>query len=284
MPSDSIKIEDFHYPDFSTPVSFKQQFLGSNLNTIALLKKYHVDTTITFAGKGWLEPVTVKAIKKVQPNYDVSRRLNNISQILTSDKIKYAVDAEGVKYALLMVPGVSWYGGDFAIFGPTGWHLERPLVVMDGTPMPSNGGVMNFLKDLNPSDIDFIEVLRGGEAALYGSRGAGGVISINTKHGPDRTDYSKNNLRAFTPITYHVSPKFEMPEYSNKEIRSNPAPDPRTTIYWNGDIVTDKNGETDISFYTGDNVTNYTVTITGLTANGDLVYKRVVIGNRGKGR
>ena len=284
MPSDSIKIEDFHYPDFSTPVSFKQQFLGSNLNTIALLKKYHVDTTITFAGKGWLEPVTVKAIKKVQPNYDVSRRLNNISQILTSDKIKYAVDAEGVKYALLMVPGVSWYGGDFAIFGPTGWHLERPLVVMDGTPMPSNGGVMNFLKDLNPSDIDFIEVLRGGEAALYGSRGAGGVISINTKHGPDRTDYSKNNLRVFTPLTYHVSPKFEMPDYSNKEIRSNPAPDPRTTLYWNGNMVTDTNGETNINFYTGDNVTNYTVTITGLTANGDLVYKRVVIGNKGKGR
>ena len=55
MPSDSVKIEDFHYPNFSTPVSFKQQFLGNNLNTLALLKKYHIDTTITFAGKGWLD-------------------------------------------------------------------------------------------------------------------------------------------------------------------------------------------------------------------------------------
>jgi uncharacterized protein YfaS (alpha-2-macroglobulin family) len=79
-------------------------------------------------------------------------------------------------------------------------------------------------------------------------------------------------------------PKFEMPDYSNQEVRNSPAPDPRTTIYWNGDIVTDANGEADINFYTGDNVTNYTVTITGLTANGDLVYKRVAIGNKGKGR
>jgi hypothetical protein len=127
-------------------------------------------------------------------------------------------------------------------------------------------------------------VLRGGEAAQYGSRAMGGVVSINTRHGPDRTDYNKNNLRLFTPVTYHVSPKFEMPDYSNKEIRSNPAPDPRTTIYWNGDIVTDANGEADISFYTGDNIANYTVTIIGLTANGSMVYKRVVIGNTGKGR
>ena len=89
MPSDSIKIEGFQYPNFSTPVSFKQQFLAVNLNTLALLKKYHVDTTITFAGKGWLEPVTVKAVKKAEPNYDVSRRLNSISQILTSDKFRY---------------------------------------------------------------------------------------------------------------------------------------------------------------------------------------------------
>ena len=283
MPSDSVEIENFHYPNFSTPVSFKQQFLGSNLNALALLKKYHIDTTITFAGKGWLEPVTVKAIKKVEPNYDVSRRLNSISQILTSDKIRYAVDAEGLRNALLMVPGVSWYGGDFAIFGPFGNRLDPPLVVMDGIPMPS-GGVMGVLSLLNPADIDFIEVLRGGEAAQYGSRASGGVISINTKRGPDRIDYSKNNLRMFTPVTYHVCPAFEMPDYSNKEVKNSPAPDPRTTIYWNGGIVTDTNGEAYISFYTGDNVTNYTVIITGLTATGELVYKRVVIENKGKGR
>ncbi len=289
MPSDSIKIEDFHYPNFSTPPSFKQQFLASNLNTLALLKKYHVDTTITFAGKGWLEPVTVRAIKKAEPNYDVSRRLNSISQVLTSDKFRYG-GPHALVNALRMVPGVSMYGGDIALFGPSGKTIERPLVVMDGIAMPSSAenraspGVLELLESLNPADVDFIEVLRGGEAAQYGSRAMGGVVSINTRHGPDRTDYNKNNLRLFTPVTYHVSPKFEMPDYSNKEIRNNPAPDPRTTIYWNGDIVTDANGEADISFYTGDNITNYTVTITGLTANGNMVYKRVIIGNTGKDR
>ena len=62
--TDTIKIDSFHYPDFSTPVSLKQQFLANNLNTLALLQKYQEDTTITFHGKDWLPPVTDKDSKK----------------------------------------------------------------------------------------------------------------------------------------------------------------------------------------------------------------------------
>jgi hypothetical protein len=187
-----------------------------------------------------------------------------------------------------MVPGVSVYDGDLVIFGPSNdfyGRVQRPLLVVDGIPMSDRVGALGYLTEaMNPADIDFIEVLRGGEAAQFGSRGAGGVISVNTKHGPDRIDYSKSNFRVFTPVTYHVCPKFEMPDYSNKEVKNSSTPDPRRTIYWNGNIITDTNGEADINFYTGDNPTNYAITITGLTAHGDLVYKRLVIGNRGKTR
>jgi len=96
-------------------------------------------------------------------------------------------------------------------------HIGRPLVIMDGYALPMKDGILEFLNGLNPADIDFIEVLRGGEAGIYGVRGGSGVISINTKHGPDKTDYGNSNLRVFTPVTYHVCPKFEMPDYSNKE-------------------------------------------------------------------
>jgi len=288
MPSDSIKIDDFHYPGFSTPLLIKQQTLFNSFNALSLLKKYHVDTTSFFQGIGWLAPVTVKAIKKAEPNYDVSRRLNSISQIVTSDKIRYAVGPEGIMNLLRMVPGVTVYDNDFVIFGPShdfAGHVARPLLVVDGIPMPDRVGALGYLTEaVNPADIDFIEVLRGGEAAQFGSRGAGGVISVNTKHGPDRAGYLKTSLRIVTPVTYHVCPKFEMPDYSNKETKNSSTPDPRTAIYWNGNIITDTNGETDVSFYTGDNLTNYTITITGLTAKGDLVFKRIVIGNREKTR
>lgn len=63
-----------------------------------------------------------------------------------------------------------------------------PLFVVDGVPLQqySPTGVPNSLTFLNPKDIKSITVLKGAaETAMYGSRGADGVIVINTKKGVD---------------------------------------------------------------------------------------------------
>ena len=53
-----------------------------------------------------------------------------------------------------------------------------PLYVLDGIPMAGGIG------DLNPRDIESIEVLKDASAtAIYGSRGANGVVLITTRHG-----------------------------------------------------------------------------------------------------
>ena len=283
---DNIKIDGFRYPVFSTPVSSKQQLLANNINTLSLIRKYNTATTIAFKGKEWLTPVTVNTRVKKQVNYDVTKRINPSSQILTSDKFRYG-SYNAIGNAILLVPGVTLAYGDVSIFGADvdlAGHITRPLVVMDGSALSINDGVMNFLNSLNPADIDFVEVLRGGEAGIYGVRGKAGVISINTRHGPELPNLNMSNLRAFTPLTYHVCPKFEMSDYSDKKTKDSPFPDSRTTIYWNGNITTGANGETDIIFYTADDAENYAITVTGLTENGDLVYKRVTIANTGKSR
>ena len=54
---------------------------------------------------------------------------------------------------------------------------DGPLVVVDGIPY---GG----LNDINPNDIASLEILKDASAtAIYGSRGAGGVILVTTKRG-----------------------------------------------------------------------------------------------------
>ena len=69
-----------------------------------------------------------------------------------------------------------------------------PLFVVDGVPMTSGtstgtDGVVsnsgsNALNDFNPADIQSIEVLKDAAAtAIYGSRGANGVVLITTKRG-----------------------------------------------------------------------------------------------------
>ena len=58
---------------------------------------------------------------------------------------------------------------------------SEPLLVLDGTPQ-HNGS--QSLQDLDPHDIKSIEVLKdAAAAAVYGSRGANGVILIATKRG-----------------------------------------------------------------------------------------------------
>lgn len=72
---------------------------------------------------------------------------------------------------------------------------DKVLWVIDGVPFSADdtndpedlfGGVSNGggLLDINPDDIETVSVLKGGQAAaLYGSRGANGVVLITTKSG-----------------------------------------------------------------------------------------------------
>ncbi|MBD8489106.1 TonB-dependent receptor [Echinicola sp. CAU 1574] len=60
-----------------------------------------------------------------------------------------------------------------------------PLYVIDGIPVISQLGVNSFsLNDINPNDIASVEILKDASAtAIYGSRGANGVILVTTKKG-----------------------------------------------------------------------------------------------------
>jgi TonB-linked SusC/RagA family outer membrane protein len=60
-----------------------------------------------------------------------------------------------------------------------------PLYVIDGIPLINSLGVNSFtMSDLNPNDIASIEILKDASStAIYGSRGANGVVLITTNKG-----------------------------------------------------------------------------------------------------
>ena len=72
---------------------------------------------------------------------------------------------------------------------------NEPLIVVDGFPF--NGGI----DEINPNDIDQISVLKdAASTAIYGIRGANGVIVINTKQGgnTDQLELSVNSMVRFS--------------------------------------------------------------------------------------
>ncbi|HEY8389206.1 MAG TPA: TonB-dependent receptor, partial [Parasegetibacter sp.] len=91
-----------------------------------------------------------------------------------------------------------------------------PLYIIDGVPFISTsinqfnaGGVgQSPLSSINPNDIESIDVLKDADAtAIYGSRGANGVVLITTKRG--RSGKGRVNFNIYTGFS-NVSRKLNM--------------------------------------------------------------------------
>ena len=54
------------------------------------------------------------------------------------------------------------------------------LIVIDGVDAS-----MSQLSTLSPLNVKSVDILKGGSAAIYGTRGANGVVIITTKRGGD---------------------------------------------------------------------------------------------------
>lgn len=85
-----------------------------------------------------------------------------------------------------------------------------PLVVVDGHPVPDG------LSFVNMADVESVEVLKdAASAAIYGSRGAGGVIIITTKSGKaDRPKYNVKFSSGFK-TQYELYDMMSVTEYTN---------------------------------------------------------------------
>lgn len=80
--------------------------------------------------------------------------------------------ASGVTIISSGQPGAA---SDIRIRGVTTFGNNQPLIIIDG--------VRGDLHDINPADIESIQVLKDASAAIYGVAGANGVIIVTTKKG-----------------------------------------------------------------------------------------------------
>lgn len=97
---------------------------------------------------------------------------------------------------------------------------NQPLIVVDGVPLDNDPGMTSVrsgndwgsaINNINAQDIAEINILKGGAAsALYGSRGANGVILITTKQGKKQKGIG---------VSYNVSYKLSTP-YRYRQVQS----------------------------------------------------------------
>ena len=122
---------------------------------------------------------------------------------------------------------------------------SAPLYVVDGVPLQAGG-----IESLNPRDIEAIDILKDASStAIYGSRGANGVVLITTKRGQEgKTQLTYSGTMTFEKIV-DKSPAMSASDYITwrRWAYYNSAPDKYTP----GDQPT---LEQDRSFFSGDDV------------------------------
>lgn len=133
---------------------------------------------VVVVGYGTVKKTDVTgALSSISAETIVERPVQNVLQALQGK-------AAGMNVATNIRPGEL---PDVRIRGNRSINASNaPLYVVDGIPLvtPPNSTNTPALNDINPNDIASVEILKDASAtAIYGSRGANGVILITTKKG-----------------------------------------------------------------------------------------------------
>ena len=144
----------------------------------------------------------------------------------------------------VVVGGSGTLNPSVGILGATG-----PILwVLDGFPLNQSGGTHLGTASSSPlreimamatdRDIERIELLKGPEASIYGSRASGGVFMIYTRMG-NELEYIPRKDAQLTFEGY--KPVLDFNQY--KEGLSRRKESKMNLLYWNPNLETDENGE-----------------------------------------
>ena len=131
-----------------------------------------------------LEAVVVQGynVTKTRKNSNVASQTISAATIEARPNASFIQTLQGQVAGLNITTGTGQPGGNSTVIirgvGSINGAVE-PLYVIDGVPLASD----NF-RSLNPDDIESVSVLKdAGATAIYGNRGANGVIIVKTKRG-----------------------------------------------------------------------------------------------------
>lgn len=148
----------------------------------------------------------------------------------------------------------------------------EPLYVIDGVPLSAD----NF-RSIPPLNIESVSILKdAGATAIYGNRGANGVIVVRTSryNGGNGIILSTTNRYSYRNIVRNNSQRlsvpatFYVPVYKSTETEQKT--DFRNCIYWNATVQTNAEGRAKFDFYNSDDSTTFTIVAEGTSGKGDL--------------
>ncbi|MGB3069056.1 MAG: TonB-dependent receptor [Ottowia sp.] len=143
------------------------------------------------------ELATVTVIGRTQNNLVAPSRQVSILEGEEVQQLRQGSDSVATMLSKV-VPGMADSSHTITDYGQT-LRGRNMLVLVDGIPLNTNRDSSRNLANINPADIEQIEVLRG-SSAIYGSGAAGGIISIRTKR-PSGETKAETTVTGSAPLS-----------------------------------------------------------------------------------
>ena len=200
------------------------RFIGMEDQTITIGNQTIINVEMVISAVG-LEEVVVTALGIERKE----KALGFSVQDLDSEALTAARELSVARYLTGKVAGVQVTNTAAGTGGSSNVTIRgnssitgsnQPLYVVDGVPIinqgQTSGGMWgdndygDGIGDINPEDIESVNVLKGPNAsALYGSRGANGVIIITTKSGAKRKGVSVELNTNFSIEKINLFPSYQ---------------------------------------------------------------------------
>jgi hypothetical protein len=130
------------------------------------------------------------------------------------------------------------------------------------------------IRTIPMAELDYIKIYDPTQGGIF--RSVGGTIAVYTKQGKGLSDAPNNSLKVNLE-GYSLNKEFYSPEYV-QGISSNSAPDLRTTLLWNPNVIMDeKTHKLDLIFYNNDVTKHIKVVIEGMNLNGQLFHQEKLL-------
>jgi len=138
---------------------------------------------------------------------------------------------------------------------------DHPLILVDNLPVFNVEEILS----INPAKVKRIDVI--GKMYSFGDLLIEGIIMIYTKTDDFAGIRLPSNSVFVEYQTITPSASVQFPVYSSQTKEPVHSPDFKNLLYWKPDISLQKN-DTSITFYTGDEETEYEIIVRGKTADG----------------
>ncbi|WP_462251108.1 TonB-dependent receptor [Ekhidna sp.] len=265
-----VSIQLLNNPKLSSGYGYKSRAIDSQFEKKVqkqsqIAQAYFLDDDVSY-----LDEVVVKT-QRITEQDERAQKYGDPSNRIIADEFRF--QASTVLDMLSRTAGVTVTGSgasqSASIRGFASLSGIPPLYILDGMQVD-----LQTILTIPIQQVDFVDVLKGPNAAFYGVNGAGGVIVVYTKTGESSPAQFKESkgLLVFTHPGYHASKQFYSPQYAIPE-ESHNVPDFRSTLYWNPELKFE-NGTANVEFFTSDQLGKFDIRVEGLMKDGSSFVNR----------